>query len=62
MGEATVLKERTKELFNELNKEFRNHNTSFAEKTKKQLKIQKTIKYGYAGQVKYRRSVSRNLC
>ena len=39
--EATDLKGRTKEIFNKLNKEFRNHNTSFAEQTKEYLKIQK---------------------
>ena len=39
--QATVLKDRTKEIFNELNKEFRNHNTSFTEQAKEYLKIQK---------------------
>ena len=41
MSEATVLKDQTEEIFNELNKEFRNHNTSFAEQAKEYLKIQK---------------------
>ena len=36
--EATALKDRTKEIFN---KEFRNHNTSFAEHAKEYLNIQK---------------------
>ena len=39
--EATALKDRTKEIFNKLNKEFRNHNTTFAEQAKEYLKIQK---------------------
>ena len=39
--EATALKGRTKEIFNKLNKEFRNHYTRFAEQTKEYLKIQK---------------------
>ena len=39
--EATTLKDRTKEIFNKLNKEFRNHNTSFAEQAKEYLNIQK---------------------
>ena len=41
--EATALKSRTKfiEYFNKLNKEFRNHNVSFAEQAKEYLKIQK---------------------
>ena len=39
--EAAALKDRTKEIFNKLNKEFRNHNTSFAEQAKEYLNIQK---------------------
>ena len=39
--EATALKDRTNEIFNKLNKKFRNHNTSFAEQTKEYLNIQK---------------------
>ena len=39
--EATALKDRTKEIFNELNKEFRNHNTSLAKQAKEYLKTQK---------------------
>ena len=39
--EATALKDRAKEIFNKLNKEFRNHNTSFAEQAKEYLNIQK---------------------
>ena len=39
--QATVLKDRTKEIFNELNKEFRNHNTSFTKQAKEYLKSQK---------------------
>ena len=39
--EAAAFKDRTKEIFNKLNKEFRNHNTSFAEQAKEYLNIQK---------------------
>ena len=39
--EATALKDRTNEIFNKLNKKFRNHNTSFAEQAKEYLNIQK---------------------
>ena len=39
--EATALKDRPNEIFNKLNKKFRNHNTSFAEQAKEYLNIQK---------------------
>ena len=39
--EATALKDRTNEIFNKLNKKFRNNNTSFAKQAKEYLNIQK---------------------
>ena len=39
--EATVLTGQTKEVFNELNKEFSNHDTNFAGQAKEYLQIQK---------------------
>ena len=38
---AIALKDPTKEIFNKLNKEFRDHITSFAEQSKEYLNIQK---------------------